>query len=289
MPAERTDAIVLRLIEFSETSLIVTLLTRDFGRVTAIAKGARRAKGPFEGSLDLLSMCDVVLYRKSAGTLDLLTESKLARRFRAASRSLSRLHCGYYVAEMLRLWTDDHDPHPELFSLAEAVIHEIDGNEDELSAVIRFELQAMRILGAAPSTRYCVRCGADCHDDGSTRHAVVPYGNEASSGRRKASAGSELGRITFAHELGGVVCGGCRAGIKSTVSLRRALLARIERLQQAPAPALGESAVREASVAEPLAARDYAELRAVLNRYISLALGNPPRTQSLLPARLKMD
>ena len=115
---DSTTAIVLRTIEFSETSLIVTLLTRDFGRLSAIAKGARRPKGPFEGSLDLLAVCRVVVLRKTSDALDLLTEAKLHRRFRGAERSLERLYGGYYIAEMLRLLTDDHDPHPDVYDLA---------------------------------------------------------------------------------------------------------------------------------------------------------------------------
>ena len=83
MAAEKTTAIVLRTVEFSETSLIVTLLTRDFGLVSALAKGARRPKGPFEGALDLLAVCRVVLIRKNTDALDLLTESQ-------ASEAVSR-------------------------------------------------------------------------------------------------------------------------------------------------------------------------------------------------------
>ena len=75
MSGEQTPAIVLRTIEFSETSLIVTMLTREFGQVAAIAKGARRPKSSFEGSLDLLAVCRVVVLRKNADTLDLLTEA----------------------------------------------------------------------------------------------------------------------------------------------------------------------------------------------------------------------
>src|SRR5688500_11330984 len=101
MPAEKTLGIVIRVIDFSESSAVVTLFTRDFGKVGALAKGARRPKGPFESALDLLSVVRVVLLRKSSDALDLLTEAKLEQRFRAASRDLARLYAGYYVAELL--------------------------------------------------------------------------------------------------------------------------------------------------------------------------------------------
>ena len=51
---DQTDGIVLRAVDFSETSLILAIYTQDFGKISAIAKGGRRLKGPFESSLDLL-------------------------------------------------------------------------------------------------------------------------------------------------------------------------------------------------------------------------------------------
>ena len=100
MSAEKTDAIMLRLVEFSETSLVVTMLTRDFGKISALAKGARRPKGPFESALDLLSHSRIVFLHKNTDALDLLTEAKLQRRFRAGDRDLQRLYAGYYIAEL---------------------------------------------------------------------------------------------------------------------------------------------------------------------------------------------
>src|SRR5262245_23197529 len=106
MPSEKTRAIVLRLVEFSESSLVATLFTEDFGKVGALAKGARRAKSAFEGALDLLALVRIVFLRKSSDSLDLLTEARLERRFRSAERDLQGLYAGYYVVELLAELTD---------------------------------------------------------------------------------------------------------------------------------------------------------------------------------------
>lgn len=263
MSTEQTDAIILRLVPFSETSLIVTLYTRDLGRISALAKGARRPKSPFEGSLDILSVCRIVAICKSSDSLELLTEAKLQRRFRAAQKSLVRLYCGYYVAEMLRLWTDDGASSEELFELTLRTIETIDGDGDALMAVVRFELSAMRILGNVPSTQACVCCGNEIETSGA--------------------------RIPFAYELGGVVCHDCRSRQRGVVSIKREVIADIFRLQQ---PETTSDAADHAPIVRETVANyndfeeypNYRELRATLSRYITTTLGSVPRTQSLLPA-----
>ena len=121
MSTEKSLALVLRVVDFSETSVVTTLFTEDFGKIGALAKGARRPKGPFESALDLLAVCRIVFIHKTSDALDLLTEAKLERRFRSAARDLSRLYAGYYVAELLHDLTDTSDPHPVLFHCAESV------------------------------------------------------------------------------------------------------------------------------------------------------------------------
>jgi DNA repair protein RecO (recombination protein O) len=249
MASEKTDAIVIRMTEFSETSLIVTLYSRDFGRISAIAKGARRPKGPFEGAIDLLSVCHIEVLRKANDSLDLLTEAKLARRFRGAQKSLDRLYCGYYIAEMLRRWTDDDDPHPELYELALEAISRIDGTADHLMAVTHFEIRAMKILGHAPATSACVTCGGE-----------VDRSKE---------------RIPFGHEVGGVLCPTCRSRHQGVAMIHRSVLVWLDRLNDCEKPP-------DVEFGNDI----YRQMRALLNRYITVALGVRPRTQSMLPTNV---
>lgn len=251
MASEQTTAIVLRTIEFSETSLIVTLLTRDLGRISAIAKGARRPKGPFEGALDLLAVCRVVVFRKSTDALDLLTEAKLHRRFRAADRSLQRLYSGYYVAEMLRLLLDDHEPHPDVYELTIRCLQQIDGDGNVAAALAFFDLQVLRMLGHAPGTDRCTDCGGEVPDQR---------------------------RIAFSLDAGGIVCPGCRSRQRSTISVRNQVLEQIRRLQSATA-----------QIPSEIATDLHGELRAILNRYIQTVVGSVPRMQSYLPMMTRTE
>src|SRR2546430_7557610 len=96
MSAEKAQALVLRTTDWSETSRIATLWTREFGRVRALAKGGRRPRSAFENALDLLTLCDIVLISKSTGSLDLLTEARVAQRFPRLRTDLTALYAAYY-------------------------------------------------------------------------------------------------------------------------------------------------------------------------------------------------
>ena len=163
MSAEKATALVLRTTDWSESSRIATLWTREFGKVRALAKGGRRLKSNFENALDLLTLCSIVFLRKSSGGLDLLTEAQVIRRFPRLRTDLNALYAAYYVAELLADWTQDYDPHPLLFDEAVDVLQTLGGKEGAGvecgSRVARFEMVLLRELGYSPVLDRCAACG----------------------------------------------------------------------------------------------------------------------------------
>src|SRR6266481_3480514 len=129
MSAEKAVALVLRTADWSETSRIATLWTREYGKVRALAKGGRRLRSNFESALDLLTVCSIVFLRKSSGSLDLLTEAQVVRRFPRLRAELPALYAGYYLAELLADWTEDYDPHPVLFDEALSTLNDLGAPE----------------------------------------------------------------------------------------------------------------------------------------------------------------
>jgi DNA repair protein RecO (recombination protein O) len=246
MSSEKATAIVLRTVDFSETSLVVTLFTREFGKIGALAKGARRLKNPFESALDVLCLCRIVFLHKSSEALDLVTEAKLLRRFRPAGRSLAGLYAAYYVAELLGELTDQNDPHPELFDLAEETLKALAAGDAIARRLVRFELGALGQVGQMPSLERCAECGA-----------AVPA----------------QGRVAFGALHGGVLCTACRAGKPQVAWLDAGVLRTMTQL----ADPRGQAWRRI-----EIGPRALGQLRGVLNRYFVNLLGHKPRMYQYL-------
>jgi DNA repair protein RecO (recombination protein O) len=161
MAAEKTLALVVRTTDWSETSRIATLWTRDYGKVRALAKGGRRLKSNFESALDLLTVCSIVFLRKSSGGLDLLTEAQVVERFPRLRHDLPALYAGYYVAELLADWTEDYDPHPAVFDEARETLQTLGGEGPGTPLrLARFECVLLRELGYTPVLDVCTGCTA---------------------------------------------------------------------------------------------------------------------------------
>ena len=177
MALEKADAIVIRLAEFSESSRVVTFFSREFGKFPALAKGAKRLKGPFDAAIDLLSRCRVVFIRKSSDSLDLLTEARLVSRFQPVRTNLNSLYGGYYVADLLSGMTEEYDVSPEIFDLATETLTKLTLDDtDTLSAVVQFEVGLLRYSGLLGSLSECVVCGEPVTASGRSAHWVTQEG-----------------------------------------------------------------------------------------------------------------
>ncbi|WP_437206467.1 DNA repair protein RecO [Planctomicrobium sp. SH664] len=192
MSTEKSRAIVIRQADFSESSRVVTLFSRDFGKISCLAKGAKRLKSSFEVSLDLLAECDIVFLKKSTGGLDLLTEARLVRRFQPLNKSLSHLYSGYYVAELLSSLTEEHDPHPELYAAAVEALNRLSIDESAFVAVSRFELAVLREIGQLPDFDTCTICQNLIEPDAAARFWVSQSGLICSSCGRSDYQTSEF-------------------------------------------------------------------------------------------------
>jgi len=147
---ERAHGLILRTRPFTETSLIVNWLTPDLGRISTVAKGARRAKSPFRGKLDLFYEGDFSFQRSRRSELHTLREVVLRETKAALRQELGYLQQASYCATLIEQTTETQTPLPEVYELFRGFIHALTKQPPRPRTVFAFELKLLEILGLAP-------------------------------------------------------------------------------------------------------------------------------------------
>ena len=145
-----TEAIVLRARKQGETSKIVTLYTRQFGKVQTIAKGARESKSKFGGALEMFARSSVVFYkREKHDALHLLSKAETIDSHARILRSLKKMETAMSLVELMFHAMHDEEANSDLFDLLAGTLRAI-AESDEASAPLlqlRFYLRFVKEMG----------------------------------------------------------------------------------------------------------------------------------------------
>ncbi len=159
MSIHKTEALVLRTYEFRESSLIVSFFTRDFGKLTGLAKGIRRKECRFASRLLPLSLNQIVFYRSRRGMIHTLSECILEDGFFPLRQDLLKLAAASYLAELvdeLTKWEDRNEP---LFQLLLDAWRRMSPAGYRPGMVSSFEIKALELTGFGPKLDACAGCG----------------------------------------------------------------------------------------------------------------------------------
>lgn len=156
--SEFTEAIVLRLVDYGDSDRIVTLLTTRYGKVSALARAARRstkrfhALGPF-----CVLRADVSL---GSGDMGTLLGAELSRPFPAILASLDKLSVAGAACELVREALPMLQPEPEVFSTTVALLGALEITHEGLHALLLgFSWRVIALCGFAPGVDACGACG----------------------------------------------------------------------------------------------------------------------------------
>ncbi len=160
MPLEyRTRALVLRTFDQGESDRLVHLYTEALGRVSAIAKGARRSKRRFPGTLELFSLLDVRLVDPPRSSLLRLEGARLARPFEPLAADLGRYGIGCMFCELLDRLTGEHESNPDLFRFAVGALDVLCSEKPDRLLATLLLAKTLARLGYHPQLVRCSRCG----------------------------------------------------------------------------------------------------------------------------------
>src|SRR5437588_5680085 len=208
MPAPiKTQAIVLRSIRFGEADRILHLYTPTYGRLGAIAKGARRARSRFGARLEPFFHVRMVLH-VSRGELHTVTGVDTVSSYAGLREHAATLDAAARACDAVARLFEAGEPHPEVFRLLANELALL--NADTVNATpangLAFRLKLLLAAGILPQLATCAGCGETEHLGG------------------------------FSAAAGGVVCGSCEAAAfpLSEESYRFLVAAIGQPLAQAP-------------------------------------------------------
>lgn len=147
-----TEAIVLRTIDYSETSRIVTLFTREEGKMGVIAKGARAAKSRFGSTLEPMSRIAAIIHCRPGRDLQILSDASHVAHLPTLRMELDRMESGFRMIELLGALLPDGQANADAYGLLTASLTALDGTPGRASNVWPFfQIRLATILGFGPS------------------------------------------------------------------------------------------------------------------------------------------
>jgi len=158
MAIVKTNAIPIKISEYSETSIIASFLTRNFGLVRAIFKGARRKAKAYECSMDLLLPGELVFYARNSG-LNIIKEYAPKKTHTALRYNLDRYRSAMACLELIRVTAVEGEESRRLFDLFSNALDACSEGEHPWSAAYSFILSALMEEGFLPALQNCSICG----------------------------------------------------------------------------------------------------------------------------------
>jgi DNA repair protein RecO (recombination protein O) len=157
---------VLRARPLGEADRVYTLLTRERGKVDAVAKGARRPRSSMGGRLEPLAEVRVALHK--GRSLDVITEVRTIASYWSGLVRPDALATASLFAETVDMFCEPDLALPEIYALLASAIGAVAASESPAGLVPRFQLRLLHALGLAPADDVCVRCGAEFDEHPST-------------------------------------------------------------------------------------------------------------------------
>lgn len=156
----KTEAVVLKSMNFRDSSKIVTFYTRRFGKVKGIAKGARQMKSKFGAALEPISNVSLVLYKKEHRDLQLISQCDVVKTYRSIHSELERMVVALAVLELVNQLAHEEEGNDPLYRLLVETLDELEkAAKNFKNLFFAFELRCASLFGFSPNLELCSACG----------------------------------------------------------------------------------------------------------------------------------
>lgn len=211
MSIEKTEAIVLRAVNYRDTSKIVTFYTKRYGKMSAIAKGARNPKSKYGSLFQPLNYLQIVFYRRESRQLQYVSSSDFVRYFKSLTANIEKFSISMSLLEIVNHVMHDEEENEPLFGLLVDSLEQLNAaGTSPQNIFLYFGLQLVANLGFAPNFEYCLIC----------KSKIFALNDESGSARDM----QRQPMVSYIVERGGPLCEKCSSQVHGTFLLSAAAL-----------------------------------------------------------------
>lgn len=167
----KTEAIVIRKSDHGDSSKIISLYTRDYGKITVIAKGIKSPKSKLNARLEIFNKVDVVIYNKQSRNIQLISGADIVNVHNLLTQDLDRYQYSIAVLELFNILIHDHEKNEKLYNGLVRILSLLNSSDENPQVLfVRFFFFFVNEIGYAISTKRCSHCQGDL-----TQSGVVYY------------------------------------------------------------------------------------------------------------------
>lgn len=203
MPTFSTPAIMIRRMDYGDYDLILTFFSLARGKISLIAKAAKKSTRRFGGILELFSELEVVGSSGRGRGLPVLQEAALKQPFSQIRADITRTAYASYWAELIHDWMQEYERQTELYDLLKRSLVELDSGRTSAAGLsVLFQMRLLNISGHRPNLSHCSRC-------------------------RNPLESTASGKLLFDIARGGISCQSCVSGASDGIRLSMGTLKQL--------------------------------------------------------------
>ncbi|CUS77604.1 DNA replication and repair protein RecO [Candidatus Kryptonium thompsonii] len=189
----KTEAVVLKAVKYRETSKIVTLYTKKFGKINAVAKGAMLTTSKFGASLEPMSYILAVLYKKETREVQFLSQADLIKPFLSLYSDYNKMILGLSICELVYKLMKFEEENLRIFNLLVNTLEKLnEAEKNEVNFLWFFIIHLLDVSGFKINFTSCISCGEKFSDENLSK------------------------KVVFLSDRGGFMCSKCSSSMKAS-------------------------------------------------------------------------
>jgi len=153
-----SEAFLLRKIQYGEADLILSLFTKDFGKIRGLAKNARKSRKRFGGRLEPFIHFRVRFREKPAG-MKFIEDTETIRAFSGLMEDIELFMWGSFILENVDILIPEEEPSSDTFELLVHTLSALDSGKSPIPVILNFQLSLLSLSGYKPNLDNCLECG----------------------------------------------------------------------------------------------------------------------------------